>query len=89
MNGPNQLVCVTNRPFKLSLIFASEAGAYLISASSCSRILALPTNIRLGWKSQAWMNVLAMDKLKLTGLYLGRVFNSKSDCFCYERYCKV
>ncbi len=49
-----------------SLIFASKAGAYLIDSPFMSltqvRLLALPTNFRLGWKGLTGINTLAYSK---------------------------
>jgi hypothetical protein len=54
MNILHKLVFVTGKPFQPSLMFVIKAGAYSSGAptGSClpGRLLALSTNIRLGWK---------------------------------------
>ncbi len=55
------------KPFQSSLVFASWAAAYLSEAPfSCPhkvRLLALPTNIRLGWKGLLRANSLAFGAI--------------------------
>ncbi len=51
------------RPFQPSLMFASKARTYLreppFTCSTLGRLLALPTNIILGWNSLSGANTLA------------------------------
>ncbi len=44
---------VPGKPFQSSLMFAGKAGAYLKGAPLYGRLLASPTNIRLGWERLA------------------------------------
>ncbi len=56
----NELVFVLGKPFQPSLMFVNEAEAYLSETVLLKRIpLALPTNIRLGWKALPGTNTLA------------------------------
>ncbi len=50
---------VPNKPFQPSLMFEGKAGAYLSEAQLLERLLALPTNIRIGWKGLPVINTLA------------------------------
>jgi len=54
-------VFILGRPFQQSLLFVGKARAYLSEApyKYSTRVLALQTNIRLGWKSLPWTNALA------------------------------
>jgi hypothetical protein len=54
---------VTGKPFQPSLMFVRRVGAYpgghLKEALLKDRLLALPRNIRLGWKGLQLTNTLA------------------------------
>jgi hypothetical protein len=50
---------VTDRPFQPRMMFTSKAGAKLSSAPLEGRLLALPTNIRPGWKGLRERNTAA------------------------------
>jgi hypothetical protein len=52
-------VFIPGKPFQLSLMFDSKAGAY---PSEAIRFLAFPTNIRPGWKSLPRKNTLAYNE---------------------------
>ncbi len=45
--------------FQPGLIFVSKAGAYQSGAPSNGRLLAMPTNLRLGWERLGVTNALA------------------------------
>jgi hypothetical protein len=52
-------VLFPGRPFQPSLILANKAGAYPSETLSGAPLLALPTNIILGWKGLPGANTLA------------------------------
>jgi hypothetical protein len=55
-------VLISGEPFQPSITFVKKAGAYpsdLSGAPLLGRFQALPTNIRLGWKSLPGTNTLA------------------------------
>jgi hypothetical protein len=45
--------------FHPSLLFTSKAGAHLTGVQNNGRLLALPTNVRLGWKCMTLANTQA------------------------------
>ncbi len=53
---------VPGKPFQPSLIFVGKAWAYPSKAPLYGRLLALLTNIRLGWKGLLLENTLAYDE---------------------------
>ncbi len=59
---------VPGKSFQPSLMFAGKAGAYPSEgASLLGRLLASPTNLRLGWKGLPRTNTLAYyESLKIT-----------------------
>jgi hypothetical protein len=60
MDSRNKLVFVPGNPFQPSLMFADKARAYTSEPSF--RYVALPTNIRLGWKSLPGTNSSLLRK---------------------------
>ncbi len=56
----NLRVFIPGKPFQLSLMLTSKPGAYPSEAPySCSKLLALPQNIRFGQKGLSWPDTLA------------------------------
>jgi len=59
-------VLISGEPFERSMLFVSKAGAYtsdLSGAPLLGRFQALPTNIRLGWKSLPGTNTRLLQAL--------------------------
>ncbi len=59
MPNCNKLECFTAIHVHLSLILGGKVGAWHSGLHSNGRLLALPTNIRLGWKWMEEANTLA------------------------------
>jgi hypothetical protein len=66
MNFQNKLVFVPDKPFKLSQCLPVRLEPTYVKklsgAALWGRLLALPTNIRLGWKGLPGTNTLAYFK---------------------------
>jgi hypothetical protein len=60
MNVRNELVFYPGKPFHPSLMFVGKAKNYHLSGAPLhGRLIALPTNIKLGWISLPGTNTLA------------------------------
>ena len=66
MNFRNKLEFAPCKPFQDSIVFGGKPGAYpmthLSGAHLLGRLLALPTNNRLGWKGLPGANTITYYK---------------------------